>query len=300
MIRRPLLAPREVPATYAKYWDKLPKPAWGFPKLDGIRTVIQTGHCLSRTMKRLPSAQLQEDFGGLYGVDGEVICGPVTASDVYNVTQSHVMSEDKPGDLSVHAFDFIRQDFLHMPYFERYHKLEQFIKQQNRPDLKLVPVRTLETMEDALEFEDEMLQLNWEGVMFRDPLGDYKQGRATINEGIIMKLKRFTDEEGIIIGLEQRMENQNEAYIDEAGYQKRSSCQSGRVPTGMVGKFIVRWNGLEIPVGTGNFSHPQLRAFWDDPEAAIGKILKYRHFAHGAKDLPRHPRAIGLRTLSDM
>jgi hypothetical protein len=164
----------------------------------------------------------------------------------------------------------------------------------------------LNSMQDLLEFENRELEKGFEGIMLRDPVGRYKQGRATMNEGIIYKVKRFQDAEGRVVGFVQRMENTNVQERDELGYAKRSSAKAGKVPVNMVGKFLVEWNGLMLEVAPGAFKHSELKEIWENQaryleQSSLGKLfLKFRFFQHGSKDLPRFPRAVGWRTPQDM
>ena len=39
---------------------------------------------------------------------------------------------------------------------------------------------------------------------------------------------------------------------------------------------------------------------WADPEALIGRTIRYRYFAIGVKDRPRHPVFDGFREGADL
>lgn len=293
------LAPAEVPQSYPKYWEKLNYPLLCSPKLDGIRGHTSSQVAWSRTNKPLPSLQIQSDFVDIEFLDGEFIEGRVTDFDVYNRTQSHVMSVDKPGDISFHVFDYVHPDWLAAPFYERLAKAKQEIA--GKEDYYLVPHTDIESYEDLVEFEDLQLELGFEGIMMRNPIGRYKtNARCTINEGIIFKLKRFTDAEAIVVGFEEQMDNHNIKEVDERGYSKRSKAKEGLLPANTLGKFIVYFEGQELAVGAGNIDHKQRKFIWDNKDKFIGSTLKFRYFTHGVKDKPRHPRALGFRSEMDM
>jgi DNA ligase-1 len=298
---RVLLAPSEVPTGYPKYWEKLQFPLLGSPKLDGIRGVIgPDNRVMSRTWKELPSEQVQEEFNHEPWLDGEFIEGCVTDFNVYNRTNSHVMSADKPGSITFNLFDYPLPE-LREEFYEK--RLDALAKLHNGldPDMyKLVEQTPLENIEEVLKFEQEKLDLGYEGVMLRTPWGRYKEGRATINEGIIYKLKRFLDAEGEVVDFVERMQNNNEKTTDERGYAKRSSHKDNKVGVGMLGKFKVLWNGKIINVAPGKFTHDELKEIWNARDFYKGKLLKFRIFAHGVKDDPRHARAIGWRDKIDL
>ena len=301
---RVMLAPQEDPLSRPDFFKHLKKfyPLLGSPKYDGIRGAFRDRTALSRTSKPLPSLQVKREFGHLPRLDGEFIIGDPTAIDVYNKTQSHVMSRNKPGDLHYYVFD-VTDEEVQFEFFEERLNIAKFFTEEaakTTPNLHFIEHKLLLNEDDLLAYEKEQLELGFEGIMMRDRTGYYKHGRGTFNEGLIFKLKRFKDAEGIVIGLEERMTNTNEQTRDERDYAKRSSAKAGMVPAGTTGKFIVSFEGMELPVAPGNFTHAQLQEIWDNPKIAVGRYLKFRYFAYGVKDKPRFPRACGWRDLIDM
>jgi DNA ligase-1 len=249
----------------------------------------------------LPSLQVQHEFGlhvRCQNMDGELVAGDPTDYGAYNKTQSHVMSEDKPGDISFYAFDYIGEDQLYLPYVDRLARLTELCPQQD--NLKVVQQVMVKDLDGLLETEELFLSEGYEGVIMRSPDAPYKQGRGTFREGIIYKLKRFHDAEAVIVGLEEGMTNMNEQERSELGYAKRSQSQDGLFPANTLGRFIVFFQGQEIPVAPGSLGHAERFSVWINREDYIGRLLKFRYFQHGAKDRPRFPRAVGIRSLEDM
>jgi DNA ligase-1 len=302
---KPLLAPRDCPESKPGFLQNLPYPLYVSPKYDGIRALPKEGSVKSRSYKDLPSWQVQDLFSPFQDLDGEIIVGNPMDFDVYNRTQSHVMSFDKPADnISMFAFDWTREGAANIPFEERLQETRRLVDNYNLTARKgllvAVPHKIAENLGELLEIENEWVGLGFEGVMMRGRRGRYKHGRATYNEGIIYKLKRFIDDEGVIEGFEEAMINMNELTEDELGYAKRSDHQENKVPAGRVGKFWVRYQGERISVAPGNFTHAELIHIWNNRSKYAGKILKFRYFGHGVKNLPRHPRAIGFRDKMDM
>jgi DNA ligase-1 len=252
---------------------------------------------MSRSFKAIPSLQVQEEFSKYEHFDGELIEGSPNDTMVYNRTQSHIMSEDKPGDITYFVFDYTRPDLLSSPFHVRF---ERLLIAMDVTNVRFVEHTIVENEEELLKYEGEQLDAGFEGIIMRSPVGIYKQGRGTWREGIIYKLKRFRDDEGIIIGLEEGMLNQNEQKKDALGYAERSTSKEGMVRAGTLGRFIVLFQGQDIQVAPGAFDHSMRKRIWEEPDKYIGKILKFRHFTHGIKDKPRFPRAIGLRSTIDM
>jgi len=295
---KPLLAPNEDPLSFPDYFEKLKYPLLASPKYDGIRCVVKEGRCLSRTGKLLPSFQVQEMFKGLEHFDGEIIEGNPTDFDVYNRTQSHVMSEDKPGEMTFFAFDLTHPDYLDRPFHQRQEYLEKLIEIYTAP-VKLVEQVFVDNYQELIAFEEKCLTEGFEGIMLRDPNARYKQGRGTFREGIIYKLKRFHQDEGVIIGFKEQMTNTNTQERSELGYAKRSQAKEGLVGAQSVGAFVVAFNDQELDIAPGAFNHAEREIIWNNQEYYLGEVLTFRHFPHGMKDKPRFPRAVGFRTTSN-
>lgn len=304
MAFKPLLAATIDPKKDADVFTKLKFPLLGSPKLDGIRAMGIDGRLKSRKLLDLPSAQAQALFGDLTHFDGEIIAGDPTAPDVYNVTQSHVMSKDKTHDqLTYYVFDWAKPEEACRPFSWRMLELAKAVSALNRVDVKLVPQVPINNLEELTAFEEEMLALGYEGIMLRDPTGMYKHGRSTFKEQTLMKLKRFEDFEAQVVGLIEQQTNTNTAERDELGHSKRSSAKAGMVGAGTLGKFLVHYDTdegqdvLEIPCGV--LTHKQRKAIWEDGGLAIGQWIKVRHFPIGAKNKPRLPRCVGFRDTMD-
>jgi DNA ligase-1 len=302
MIKQPLLAPGEDPLSYSDYFKKLQYPLLASPKYDGIRCISTPGICYSRTMKMLPSLQVQDLFSDplFAGFDGELIEGSPYDIDVYNRTQSHVMSVDKPGNMSFFVFDTVHPEYIDLPFYERLEVVQNRIQLLRRADIVFVPHVEVNDYDELIAYENKTLELGFEGIMMRNPIGEYKQGRATFRQNIIYKLKRFKDAEAKVIGFNEQMTNNNVLEEDERGYAKRSSSKDGLSPAGTLGNFVCEHQGQIITVAPGAFDHAHRKLIWDNQNQYEGKLLKFRYFAHGIKDLPRFPRALGWRDTIDL
>jgi len=309
---RPLLAPNVDPMGYANFFTDIKYPQMVSPKLDGIRSANRGEGMLSRSLKFLPNIHMQNIFGDkCLFLDGELIEGNDKDSDVYNRTQSVIMSKDKDAsNVTFHVFDYVADMWLDASFLERHNRAILAVETINSSypllKVKIVPHKMVHNLEELLAFENECLEMGYEGIMGRSPSGMYKtNARCTWKEGIIFKLKRFKDEEGEIVGFVERMENTNEKQTNELGRSFRSDTKDAKNPLGMIGKFLVETVDYGIiEVGPGKFKHAELKEMfdnWNNPEQTVnGQLLKYRHFAHGMKDKPRFPRAIGLRSLLDL
>jgi len=132
--------------------------------------------------------------------------------------------------------------------------------------------------------------------MGRSPMGAYKYGRATLREGSLWKLKRFTDGEYRVVGIEEQMHNANEKTRDELGRAKRSSHKENKRGKNTMGALngVDTQTGVEFDVGTG-FTDVERQDIWDNWPRDKGTLRKYKSLAVGVKDKPRHPVDLGTR-----
>lgn len=292
-ITRPMLAAKTTESIIEKHLRH--GPLIVSPKLDGIRGLVIDGQLLSRSFKPIRNRYTQKLFGRseLNGLDGELIVGPMTAKNVYNVTNSGVMSEAGEPDVTFYVFDLTDG----RPYKERMEELYKYNKFQGVINLESDLAFDLD---EVLAYEESCLKDGFEGIMLRKPFAPYKCNRSTANEGYLMKLKRFIDSEAQITGMVELMHNANPAEVNELGLTKRSSRQENKVGMDIMGALQVRdlQTGVEFELGTG-FTQAMREQFWESQYFFIGKIVKYKYLPIGIKDKPRNPVFLGMRDLED-
>jgi DNA ligase-1 len=270
-------------------------------KLDGIRCITKSDVCKSRSFINLPNLEVQEYFSKYQELDGELIDGCYHDPDVYNRTQSTVMSVNKTASqVCLYVFDYVLESLADEPYYERLKMVEEYVAAINDPRVIFLEHILCNNIEELLAFEEKALLMGFEGIMARAVNGRYKHGRGTWKEGIIYKVKRFADEEAVIVGFEERMTNNNVAGVDAFGRSKRSHNAENKEGAGTTGRILVEWMGQTLSIAPGSFTHDQLQEIWNHQDKYIGKLLRFRHFPHGQKDRPRMPRATGFRDPMDM
>lgn len=264
-------------------------PLLASPKFDGIRCVIWEGIAYSRNGKPLRNYFLQEWASHHHNVDGEIIVGSPTDPLCLNRTHAVMAYEGQP-DFKLYAFDRRSDhDFIY-----RLNDVHTIFGDQSR----FAPVEHVfvTDAEKVQELEDMWLEQGYEGLMLRDPQGKYKNGYSTVREGILFKLKRFTDGEAVVRSLEPALENLNPLQKDEMGYAKRSTHQANLIPKDMIGTLIcddAKWGELRIAPGT--MPHEDRVRFFKNPELIVGKSIHWRSFGYGLKDKPRFARYYGIR-----
>ena len=297
MITKPMLSGKCEDTSKLKY------PVLATPKLDGIRCLIVGGKAVTRNFKPIPNiairTKLEKNFPD--GVDGELIL----EGKSFQETTGAVMREDGDLPLVYYIFDYVPAGDLTVPYATRMKILEATSFNSKLKDrlFKLVLPVPIMNEKDLLAFEKKCLDVGFEGVMLRDPIGPYKCGRSGDKEGLLLKLKRFADSEAVITGFEEKMSNQNEAKKDVFGHTERSSAKEGLVPANTLGTLLLHDKTLKIDlrIGTGLGLNDELRnEIWSNQAKYLGKIVKYRFQQVGVKDLPRFPTFVGFRDKRDM
>ena len=306
MTWKPMLAPNEIPSDEF-IASRLPLLA--STKFDGIRATIQGGKVLSRSLKEIPNRFVQERFGSLpEGLDGELVQGLKQDNETFKRSHKIAMKSDRP-------LDFFG-DTLRYRVFDKYDATEGFRDRLGNAHAGVagkfcvVPVehRVISTMEELATFEATTLADGYEGVMLRSLDGPYKQGRATLNQGWLMKLKRYVDAEARILSCYEEMENQNEEFTNELGRTARSSHQENKVGKGQLGGFnVVGINGaykdVEFRVSSSSIDHTERKKLWLEAGSFTddaGRILTHKYFPIGSDEKPRAPVFKGFRDVEDL
>ena len=278
--------------------DKLVYPIYMSPKLDGIRVIIKDGQVLSRNGKLIPNLFTQSLFKNYHGLDGEVIVGNPVHPNVFQITTSGVMRIEGTPNVRLYAFDSWNAEG---GIDERYTKLLQITNSSSIADIEIVQQTIINSKEELLKFEEDCLQKGYEGVIIRYPNAKYKNGRSTIKEGALLKLKRFNDSEAIILDMEPLLRNHNEATKNALGHTERSSHKDNKVADDLLGSLHVQdcITSVEFSIGSG-FTEEQRRDIWNRREELKGSIVKYKYFEVGVKDKPRFPVFCGFRHFDDI
>lgn len=284
--------------------EKIKYPVLCTPKLDGIRCLMVNGIAMSRTMKPIRNKYVQKCLKDLCGLDGELM-----VKGDFNNVQSAIMKEDGEPDFEYHVFDSFEHEikgevfFKDQEYSLRVVNTSYIIEllKDYRPMIKSVKTTKVNNEEDLLNLLEEYLEQGYEGLMARDPKGKYKHGRSTVNEGILLKLKKFHDDEGQIIEVLEAHINNNEKEKDELGYTKRSSAKENMVPAGTLGAFIMQWNGVQFKVGIGKGITAEMKKeMWEKREELVGKLATFKYQELSKDGIPRFGKFVGIRHEDDI
>jgi DNA ligase-1 len=275
---KPQLAASEIPDVYTQVtYPKLLQP-----KLDGIACLAVNGVAMSRTMKPIPNKFIQAYFAEhkLHGLHGELMI-----EGDFNDVQSGVMREAGEPDFYYVVYDLWNTN---ADYRRRYCELQTWSKIDSYNRLELIKSEVVETPQEVADKLEFLVEQGYEGAMLRDPDSLYKQGRHTLKSQALMKLKRFFDDEAVIIGFEEKMTNNNAKETNELGYTKRSSKKEGMIPANTLGALIVKWKDVEFKIGSG-YNDIQRQEIWDNRENLLGKLVTFKYQELTKYGVPRFP-----------
>jgi hypothetical protein len=295
----------------ASDWDepKVKLPVYIQPKIDGVRS-LNLGHGLiGRSLKCHANVHTTNFFSqSLFrGFDGEMAAEEETNPALCRLTSSALSTITGEPWVMWHVFDFITEQTYHLPYSQRYAALTAAVLrvQEANPllgcHLKLVPSHYVTEMSALLTFREEFGE-KYEGSILRAPDGKYKEGRSTVREGGLLRIKDFVEEEAVVLRIVEGQRNENEATINPLGHTERSTHAANMVPNGMVGALecMCLKTKKPITVGAGSMPHDLRKAYFENQSLLVNKVIKYKTFLKGVKDKPRFPTFQSIRMQSDM
>lgn len=290
-----MLASSEIPAV-----ESIKFPILVSAKLDGIRCAIVNGKPMSRKMIEIPNLFVQQWAAAhpeLEGLDGELIVGLPYGQDCFNRSGSGVGKAGGKPDFTFYVFEVWNQPT--MTAIERYAYIRENVPGMDR--CEVVYQHVIEDAESLMALNSKMIELGYEGLILKDPNGKYKNGRSTLNEGLLLKWKEFVDSEAEILEVLQGKTNTNPDIRDALGHAKRSTAKAGKVGTQMVGSFKVRdiHSGVEFKCPMGG-TLKDAQDLWQVRDQLVGKVIVYKFQKVGVKDKPRFPGMKGFRDAWDI
>lgn len=278
-------------------------PYYASPKLDGIRCLVVDGKARTRSMKPFPNDYVDGFFRTnakfLANLDGELIVGSPTAKDCFAQTTSGLMSIGGRPNFLFFVFDLIDYSGT-IRWIDRAKEAKARLNGCKLKNVGWLLNEKVTSLPALRAFESGILREGYEGVVLRHPHSYYKQGRATLREGSLMKVKRYRDAEAIVVGVDEQMHNGNVAFRNELGRTKRSHAAAGLSGKATLGSLLVKGDrgqpfaGITFGIGTGFDDHLR-QTLWQARETLPGTVVKYRYFDIGVKDAPRQPVFLGFR-----
>lgn len=300
--------------------NDLQYPFFAMPKIDGVRALNVNGKLVGRSGKPFKNRLNTKFFSReiFSGFDGEMVVNSVTGERLCNTTTSALNTIQGQINTRWCLFDRIPPDNK-IPYHQRYSSLTCCYREltEGYPELLhriwVIPTTMIYNQEELLQYEEEVLKEGFEGVIIRDPDAPYKFGRSTVKEGYFLRIKRFYDTEGLIVGIKEGFTNLNAPKRDPNGKINRSTFKGNMAPNGMLGTIIVKplvdviYRGQrviqadkEIEISPGKMTHLERKYFFENQSELMGKIAKFQYFPIGIKDKPRFPTFQSFRDNTDL
>lgn len=288
-------------------------PALVSLKYDGWRMFEYNGEVSNRSLNPPKNVNVQAKFRelfkaaallGVYGLDGEAVAGDPYHPNCMQACTSCFSTINGHTDFTWHVFDSYQH--REKPFLWRLEYATSVVRvlRENGFDwVHPVEHKLVHNQEELFSYYDDLIAKGAEGVMGRDPNGPYKYGRSTMKESWLWALKPYVDDEAVIVGFEEMLENQNELTTNERGYASRAGHAENMVPKGTLGKFVCRSAKFAqtFSVGMGVGLTFELRdKVWANQEAYLGRVLKYKYQEVGVLDRPRQPKFMGFRALEDL
>lgn len=297
MIKKPMLASAAPKTTNDNAILEAMLPYLVSVKLDGIRIMTHPIHgpC-TRVFKDIPNDHIREtlrDECPEY-LDGEVMTYNENGTQrTFNEIQGDVMRKTGEPNFKFHVFDtFLTPE---LPFSNRYEQLWNLEYAEEMPTfVHIVEHKKLTTMAAINAFAEQALKDGYEGAMLRSLEGQYKQGRSTLRQGWLVKIKFFSDAEGTVIGFEERTHNANEAKKNKIGKTDRPTNKENMIPMNTLGSLVLDTKWGELRVGTG-FDDITRQGIWNDRKKYMGATVTFTYQPSGAKTLPRFPVFKGFR-----
>lgn len=301
--------------------SKLVFPLGVQAKIDGVRGLTTEGGLTGRSLKKhknIYTTKLYstDDYANL---DGELAADIETHPDLCRITSSAVGTIEGSPFTLWHVFDALNKHVINAPYTARHAWLVDYIASEQRrgncAHARVIPLKIANNLIELNTMHSAHMDLGYEGTIIRNINGMHKEGRSTVNQGLLLRIKDFVEAEAIVVSVTEGNENENEAQTNKLGQTFRSSHQENKVPNGMTGSFechlledvfdvhtdkLLLVRGQDITVSPGKMTHDMRKWYFENQNAIIGKTIKFKFFPKGIKDKPRFPTFVCLRNEEDI
>lgn len=300
--------------------DKLVYPVGVQVKIDGVRALNITGTLTGRSLDPFKGFGVTEYWSRPYfkGLDGEMTLGDNSASlDRLCSLTTGAMGAFKGITETPNLHWWVFDDLTNPAdsYSVRYARLKVRVANLEHPRVHLVPLHIANSREELDALIARFFDEGYEGAIIRNLDAPAKEGRPSKVKQELVRVKGWMDSEMLVTGFTEGQTNTNEAKTNTLGRTERSSAKDGMVPNGMVGSIHGTMigdcfhpitgeklfaDGLPITIGTGTMTDAELLDYFKHPEKLVGHPVKFKHLAHGVKDLPRMGNYISHRLKEDM
>lgn len=286
------------------------------PKIDGVRGLTPNGQLLARSGKKHANKYSTAFFSKpeYAHMDGEMAAADERNPKLCSITSSALRRIDGEPFVLWHVFDLLvpGTPLMEANYATRYVALQNHVRDLQAQGLarhcKVVEMVVVANIDELREQHAKWDAQGYEGTIIRNLNGKHKQGRSTVREGGLLRIKDFVEVEAVVLSLAEGERNENEAQVNELGRQFRSGHQENMVPNGQVGSMQCQLLADSGPfkaghiatVSPGHMTTAEATEYWQHPERLVGQTIKFKHFPKGVKNEPRFPVFVCIRSAEDM
>jgi len=249
-----------LPMLANKWGDRekyISEPFYVQPKLDGVRLLVSTGGCFSRTGKIVKGVEhLTENLKDGEWLDGECYAPGMSFEDL---TSAFKMN---PKSLEFYAFDYFDTNRPSLPFAER-----QRILKDKTPTM--VDTFLIDSKDEIPGYHRKFVKEGHEGIMIRESTSIYEIGKRS---NYLLKFKEFQTEEYEIVGA-------------KTGHGRDANAVVWVCKTGGGREFTVK------PEGTIK----ERERYYREREEYMGKQLTVRFQNLTALGVPRFPVGVTIR-----
>lgn len=270
-------------------------------KKDGYRCITHARRGqvwpMSRTFTPINNCHIQswaDEMPTLF--DGELTIPGLTFHELQSKLNTGITM---PFIFRFYVFDHI--GFQKEPYWKRLQLLQNQLDRYNPPFTRMMPHKWCKSADAVWDQYQEWINQGEEGAIIRDAGAPYKQGRSTLNEGWMLKLKQWETHKARVIGFVEAEENLNPKKENNVGLSKRSSHKANKRGKNTLGALVARdlKTGVEFQIGSG-WTAGMAQQIWNNRTAYMGRVFTYKKLAHGEKEKPRSPIWLGFRNKQDL
>jgi DNA ligase 1 len=276
--------------------EQIKTPCIATPKIDGVRATVRQMDdgifVLSRNGKKIPNQSIQYFLARpeYLNFDGEIVAGEATGNEVFKRSQSFCNTIDP--DLSI-KFTFFVFDL-----YGRKDSIMQIPNDHRSPLVQPIPTTWCDDYAVLKKYHDYALSRGYEGIVTRtvEPAA-YKEGRSTLKEQLMIRVKPHCSGTATIIDVEEAFQNTEIKISETTGLQSRGLKKENLIGKNTLGAFVVYDKELDktFKIGSMRLTSQEKLNLWARKEHLHGLLVEYNYKELTHLGTPREPVFVAFR-----